>query len=61
MPQEFSLAPVAKRLAQLLGVPVPRGWLGGVDVTGEVVLLENVRFNKGEKQDADGSGAEKPR
>jgi phosphoglycerate kinase len=53
---EFSLAPVAKRLAQLLGVPVAlkRDWLEGVEVQpGEVVLLENVRFNKGEKKDAD--------
>jgi len=54
--EEFSLAPVAKRLAQLLGVPVPlkRDWLDGVDVQpGEVVLLENVRFNKGEKKDGE--------
>jgi phosphoglycerate kinase len=54
--EEFSLAPVAKRLAQLLGIPVPlkKDWLGGVDVqAGEVVLLENVRFNKGEKANAD--------
>jgi len=54
--EEFSLAPVARRLAQLLGVPVPlkKDWLGGVEVLpGEVVLLENVRFNKGEKKDAD--------
>jgi phosphoglycerate kinase len=54
--EEFSLAPVAKRLAQLLGVPVAlkKDWLNGVDVTpGEVVLLENVRFNKGEKKDSD--------
>src|SRR5258708_2836198 len=54
--EEFSLAPVAKRLAQLLGVPVAlkKDWLGGVEVhPGEVVLLENVRFNKGEKKDAD--------
>jgi phosphoglycerate kinase len=54
--EEFSLAPVAKRLAQLLGLPVPlkRDWLDGVEVQpGEVVLLENVRFNKGEKKDAD--------
>ncbi|MEA3197334.1 MAG: phosphoglycerate kinase [Gammaproteobacteria bacterium] len=54
--EEFSLAPVAKRLAQLLGVPVSlkRDWLDGVEVQpGEVVLLENVRFNKGEKKDAD--------
>ena len=54
--EEFSLAPVAKRLAQLLGVPVAlkKDWLSGVEVQpGEVVLLENVRFNPGEKQDAD--------
>src|SRR3984885_9111726 len=54
--EEFSLAPVAKRLAQLLGVPVAlkKDWLDGVGVSpGEVVLLENVRFNKGEKKDAD--------
>src|SRR6266404_2607745 len=54
--EEFSLAPVAKRLAQLLGLPVPlkKDWLSGVEVhPGEVVLLENVRFNKGEKKDAD--------
>ncbi|MGO9683989.1 MAG: phosphoglycerate kinase, partial [Beijerinckiaceae bacterium] len=54
--EEFSLAPVARRLTQLLGVPVAlkRDWLSGVDVApGEVVLLENVRFNKGEKNNAD--------
>jgi phosphoglycerate kinase len=54
--EEFSLAPVAKRLAQLLGVPVAlkKDWLDGVEVgPGEVVLLENVRFNTGEKKDAD--------
>jgi phosphoglycerate kinase len=54
--EEFSLAPVARRLTQLLGVPVAlkRDWLDGVTVgAGEVVLLENVRFNKGEKKDSD--------
>jgi phosphoglycerate kinase len=54
--EEYSLAPVAKRLAQLLGVPVAlkKDWLGGVEVPpGEIVLLENVRFNKGEKKDAE--------
>ncbi len=53
---EFSLAPVAKRLAELLGVPVKlqQNWLDGVDVhPGEVVLLENVRFNTGEKKDSE--------
>jgi phosphoglycerate kinase len=50
---EDSLAPVAKRLAQLLGRPVPlkADWVAGVDVQpGEVVLLENCRVNKGEKK-----------
>jgi phosphoglycerate kinase len=54
--EEFSLAPVAKRMAQLLGVPVAlkKDWLNGVEVgPGEVALLENVRFNKGEKQDSE--------
>ena len=52
--EEFSLAPVAKRLSQLLGkeVKLIKEWLNGVNVApGEVVLLENVRFNKGEKKD----------
>jgi phosphoglycerate kinase len=51
---EFSLAPVAAKLSELLGKPVPlvRDWLSGVDVkAGSVVLCENVRFNKGEKKD----------
>ena len=52
---EFSLAPVAARLSELLGrkVPLVRDWLGGVgDVApGDAVLLENVRFHKGEKKD----------
>ncbi len=53
---EFSLAPVASRLSELLGVKVRlvRDWLGGVDCEpGEVVLLENVRFNEGEKKNSD--------
>jgi len=51
---EDSLEPVAKRLTQLLGrdVPLLRDWISGVVVQpGEVVLLENCRFNKGEKAD----------
>lgn len=50
---EDSLAPVARRLSELLGRPVPlkADWLDGVDVQpGEVVLLENCRLNKGEKK-----------
>jgi phosphoglycerate kinase len=52
---EDSLAPVAKRLSELLGRPVPlkQDWVGGVDVQpGEVVLLENCRVNKGEKKNS---------
>jgi phosphoglycerate kinase len=48
-----SLAPVAARLAELLGrdVPLRANWVEGVDVKpGEVVLLENCRVNKGEKK-----------
>ncbi len=50
----LSLAPVAARLSELLGrkVPLERDWLDGVSCEpGEVVLCENVRFNKGEKKD----------
>jgi phosphoglycerate kinase len=49
---QFSLQPVADRLAELLGrsVRLQKDWLGGVDVApGDVVLCENVRFNRGEK------------
>src|SRR5580704_4953343 len=52
--EQFSLAPVAKRLAELLGKPVElrKDWLAGVDCEpGQLVLCENVRFNKGEKKD----------
>ena len=48
-----SLAPVAVRLAELLGCPVPlvANWVDGVTVApGSVVLLENCRVNKGEKK-----------
>jgi len=51
-----SLAPVAKRLGELLGreVPLRANWVDGVDVApGQVVLLENCRINKGEKQNSD--------
>jgi phosphoglycerate kinase len=49
---EDSLAPVAKRLGELLGrnVALVANWVDGVDVMpGDVVLLENCRVNKGEK------------
>lgn len=48
-----SLAPVAARLAALLGRPVPlrQDWVGGVEVKpGDLVLLENCRVNRGEKK-----------
>jgi phosphoglycerate kinase len=50
---EDTLAPVAERLSELLGVPVPlaSNWVDGVSVApGHVVLLENCRLNKGEKK-----------
>jgi 3-phosphoglycerate kinase len=49
-----SLAPVAARLSELLGVDVPlvKDWVDGVDVRpGQVVLLENCRMNIGEGKD----------
>lgn len=52
----FSLAPVADALGKLLDqdVRLVPDWLDGVAVEpGEVVLCENVRFNPGEKTDAD--------
>jgi phosphoglycerate kinase len=53
---EDSLAPVAARLAELLGVAVPlrQNWIDTGEVApaaGEVVVLENCRVNKGEKKD----------
>lgn len=51
-----SLAPIAQRLSELLGQPVPllQNWLDGVAVEpGQVVLLENCRLNKGEKKNND--------
>ena len=53
---EDSLAPVAKRLGELLGreVPLVANWVDGVDVKpGQVVLLENCRVNKGEKKNSE--------
>jgi phosphoglycerate kinase len=52
---DFSLAPVAERLGELLGCSVPliKAYLGETLnlANGNVVLLENVRFNSGEKKD----------
>jgi len=50
---QFSLAPVAQHLGELLGrdVPLVADWIDGVDVApGDVVLCENVRFLDGEKK-----------
>lgn len=52
--EEHSLQPVAKRLSELLHVPVPlvRDWSNGVQVEpGQIVLLENCRMNVGEGKD----------
>ncbi len=54
--EEFSLAPVAAKLSELLekDVSVVKDWQAGIALNdGEVVLLENVRFNEGEKKNAD--------
>jgi len=51
---EFSLVPVAARLSELLGRPVPlvKDWLDGVECApGSALLCENVRYNPGEKAD----------
>ena len=51
-----SLAPVARRLGELLGreVPVVANWVDGVDVKpGQLVMLENCRVNKGEKKNSE--------
>lgn len=53
---EDTLAPVAQRLSELLGMPVPlkQHWVDGVSVApGEVVMLENCRVNIGEKKNSD--------
>ena len=52
--EEFSLAPVAEHMSNLLGKPVKlvKDYFGGVELAdGEIAILENVRFNAGEKKD----------
>ncbi|MEX1057924.1 MAG: phosphoglycerate kinase [Natronospirillum sp.] len=54
--EKASLAPVAKRLGELLGrdVPLIKDWVDGVDLGGhDLVLLDNVRFNEGEGKNND--------
>jgi len=56
MKPEDSLAPVAKRLGEMMGrsVALKSGWVEGVTVApGDVVLLENCRVNPGEKKNSD--------
>ncbi len=51
--EEFSLQPVVDYLADKMDYPVRlvKDYLNGVDIeAGELVVLENVRFNKGEKK-----------
>jgi|TARA_B110000902_G_C14294983_1_gene582962 phosphoglycerate kinase len=53
---EFSMQPVADHLGELLGreVPVLENWENGVELAvGDLAILENVRFNVGEKKDDD--------
>ncbi len=52
--QQFSMQPVADYLSEALGQPVPvvAEWREGIELeNGQLVLLENVRFNPGEKKD----------
>ncbi|MBT6040194.1 MAG: phosphoglycerate kinase [Halieaceae bacterium] len=51
----FSLAPVAHRLTQLLGVSVEliKDWEQATPKQGQILLLENVRFNAGEKKNSE--------
>lgn len=53
--EKASLAPVAAYMSRLLGqdIPLVRDWVDGVDTDASVVMLENVRFNKGEKKNDD--------
>ena len=53
---EDSLTPVARRMSELLGrdVPLVANWTDGVQVApGQLVMLENVRVNKGEKKNSE--------
>jgi phosphoglycerate kinase len=51
--EKFSLAPVAKYLSKKMNreIPLVKDWVNGVDSSADLVLLENVRFNVGEKAD----------
>lgn len=53
--ESASLAPVAAYLSKKLGrdVPLVKDWVDGFEMTGDLVLLENVRFNVGEGKNSD--------
>jgi phosphoglycerate kinase len=53
--EKYSLAPVAAYMGKVMGreIPLVKDWLAGVDSDADVVILENVRFNKGEKKNDD--------
>jgi len=53
--EKYSLAPVAAHMGKLLGrdIPLVKDWVDGVDTDADVVILENVRFNVGEKKNDD--------
>lgn len=53
--EAYSLKPVAEKLAELLGCDVPliRDWQNGIESEDNILMLENVRFAKGEKANDD--------
>ncbi|ATX78319.1 phosphoglycerate kinase [Reinekea forsetii] len=53
--EQYSLAPVAAYMGNLLGrnIPLVKDWVEGVDADADLILLENVRFNKGEGKNED--------
>lgn len=53
--EEYSLAPVAAYMGKLLNIEIPlvKDWVDGFETNADVVILENVRFNKGEGKNED--------
>ncbi|WP_320824810.1 phosphoglycerate kinase [Reinekea sp.] len=54
--EQYSLAPVAAYMGKLLArtIPLIKDWVEGVDSDQDLIILENVRFNKGEGKNEDG-------